>query len=140
MMNSAEISSTSRALAQRLLSFEANTKEPLTPAAPAAFLVSERLRRPLSTLVGTAGFRSLLIRALTLAKREAPILNGVKVTADGSLEGLSRIETEEGAVLIGHLVGLLATFVGETLTLRLLSDIWPNLSGIDSNSEGKESI
>lgn len=139
-MNSAEISSTSRALAQRLLSFEANTKEPLTPAAPAAFLVSERLRRPLSTLVGTAGFRSLLIRALTLAKREAPILNGVKVTADGSLEGLSRIETEEGAVLIGHLVGLLATFVGETLTLRLLSDIWPNLSGIDSNSEGKESI
>ena len=102
--------------------------------------MSDELRRPLSTLAGTAGFRSLLMRALTLAKREAEVLDGVQVKEDGSLEGLNGEETEAGVVLIAHLVGLLETFIGESLTLRLLNDIWPNLSGVDTNSEGKESI
>jgi hypothetical protein len=139
-MNRAEVSPAFRALSQRLLSLEANAKEPLTPAVPAAFLVSEQLRRSLSTLVGTTGFRSLLMRALTLAKREAQVLDRVHVKEDGSLEGLNNKETEAGIVLIAHLVGLLETFIGEPLTLRLLNDIWPNLSGVDTNSEGKESI
>jgi hypothetical protein len=129
-----------RDLARRLLSFE-STAENLSDANTfAALIVSEKLRRPLSTLAGTAGFRSLLMRALTLAKREAEVLDGVQVKEDGSLEGLNGEETEAGVVLIAHLVGLLETFIGESLTLRLLNDIWPNLSGVDTNSEGKESI
>ena len=42
----------------------------------AALRVGEKLRRPLSTLAGTAGYRSLIARALTLAKKEVPSLGG----------------------------------------------------------------
>ena len=139
-MNRNGINPKIRDLAQRLLSLE-STAENLSKANTfAALMVSEKLRRPLSTLAGTAGFRSLLMRALTLAKREAPVLDGVQVKEDGSLEGLDGEETEAGAVLIAHLVGLLETFIGEPLTLRLLNDIWPDLSGVDMSSEERESI
>jgi hypothetical protein len=129
-----------RNLAQRLLSLESTAESSRDAKSFAALVVSEKLRRPLSTLAGAAGFRSLLMRALTLAKREAPMLDGVQVKEDGSLEGLNGNETETDAVLIAHLLGLLETFIGESLTLRLLNNIWPNLSGVGTNSEGKESI
>ena len=139
-MNRNGINPKIRDLAQRLLSLE-STAENLSKANTfAALIVGEKLRRPLSIMAGTAGFRSLLMRALTLAKREAPVLDGVQVKEDGSLEGLDGEETEAGAVLIAHLVGLLETFIGEPLTLRLLNDIWPDLSGVDMSSKGKESI
>jgi hypothetical protein len=51
-----------------------------------AFRVCEKLRRPLTTLAGAIGFQSLMLRALTLAKRGAPSLSAVEVTADGSLQ------------------------------------------------------
>jgi hypothetical protein len=41
--------------------------------------------RPLSTLAGVEGFRSLLARALTLAKAQVPSLAAVQVKADGTL-------------------------------------------------------
>jgi hypothetical protein len=139
-MNRNGITPKIRNLAQRLLTLESTAENPSDANTFAAVIVSEKLRRPLSILAGTAGFRSLLMRALTLAKREAEVLDGVQVKDDGSLEGLNGQETEAGAVLIAHLVGLLETFIGEPLTLRLLNDIWPNLSGVDTNSEGKKSI
>ena len=101
--------------------------------------VCEKLRRPLSTLAGTAGFRSLLARALALAKHEDRALDSVQVKEDGTLEGLDGEAAQAGTVLIAQLVGLLATFVGETLTLRLLRDAWPDLPGLELNSGGKES-
>jgi hypothetical protein len=139
-MNRNGINPKIRNLAQRLLSLE-STAENLSDANTfAALIVSEKLRRPLSIMAGTAGFRSLLMRALTLAKREAPVLDGVQVKEDGSLEGLNGQETEAGVVLIAHLVGLLEIFIGVPLTLQLLNDIWPDLSGVDMSSEERESI
>jgi hypothetical protein len=129
-----------RDLAQRLLSLESRAENLSGSNTSTVFIINEKLRHPLSRLAGTAGFRSLLMRALTLAKREAPGLEGVQVKEDGSLEGLNGEDTEAGAVLIAYLVGLLETFIGESLTLRMLNDIWPSLSGVDTNSEGKESI
>jgi hypothetical protein len=32
---------------------------------------------------------------------------------------------DEGAILIAQLLGLLLTFIGEGLTLRLVHDVWP---------------
>jgi hypothetical protein len=123
----------SRNLAQRLLTYEAATGENSEPAESAAFRVYERLRRPLITLAGVAGFRSLLSRALKLARAEVPSLTAVQVAADGSLKGLDELaaQTDEeqardgGAILIAHLIGLLLTFIGEGLTLRLVQDVWP---------------
>ena len=123
----------SRHLAQRLLAYEAVAGENSEPAESAAFRVCAKLRRPLITLAGVAGFRSLLSRALTLAKAEAPSLSAVQIAADGSLKDLDALEPQTdkeqardaGAILIAQLIGLLLTFIGEGLTLRLVQDVWP---------------
>jgi hypothetical protein len=122
-------------LAQRLISFEVAAANISKAKIPAAFIVSEKLRHPLITSVGTVGFRSLLMRALTLAKREASVLDGVQVKDDGSLEGLTGETMEAGEVLIAHLIGLLETFIGEDLTLRLLHEVWPDPSAFDTTPE-----
>jgi hypothetical protein len=120
-------------LAQRLLTYEAFAGKNSEPAESAVFRVCAKLRQPLITLAGVAGFRSLLSRALTLARAEAPSLSSVQVEADGSLKGLDELEPQTGkeqardggAILIAQLVGLLLTFIGEGLTLRLVQDVWP---------------
>ena len=119
----------SRHLAQRLLTYEAVAGKNSEPAESAAFRVCERLRRPLITLAGVAGFRSLLSRALTLARAEAPSLNAVQVAADGSLQGLEELRSqvdadqarEAGIILITQLLGLLVRVVGEATTLQLVT-------------------
>ena len=91
---------------------------------------SRKLRRLLSTLVGSSGFRSLLARALTLAKAQDPRLSVAQIKPDGSLEGLSDLGKQDQAtevILIAQLFGLLVTFIGESLTLSLLLDAWPDL-------------
>lgn len=123
----------SQHLAQRLLTYEAVAGEDSEPAESAVFRVCAKLRRPLITLTGVAGFRSLLSRALTLARAEAPSLKAVEIGVDGSLKGLDELalQTDKektrdgGAILIAQLVGLLLTFIGEGLTLRLVQDVWP---------------
>jgi hypothetical protein len=122
-----------RDLAQRLLACETIAGPSADGTAPAAFSVCHKLRRPLSTLAGAAGFRSLLRRALTLAKQEIPALNAMQVTPEGSLdflgEGRSNPDdvTQGGIVLIAQLLGLLVIFIGESLTLRLLQETWPDV-------------
>jgi hypothetical protein len=135
-----------RDLARRLLVYETaiGTLPPVGLAA--TFRVCEKLRRPLTALAGAAGFHSLLSRALTLAKRESPSLSLVQVKADGSLDssfedGLvgsnpdkADLEAEKG--LVAHLLGLLFTFIGAALTLRLIHDIWPSELFLGSTVEG----
>jgi len=111
----------------------------------AAFRVCEKLRRPLCSVAGVAGFRSLLSRALALARTEAPSLSAVQVGADGSLKGLDELgpqkdqdmSKEGGAILIAQLLGLLLIFIGEGITLRLVQDVWPE-SAFDDRDSGKE--
>jgi hypothetical protein len=136
----------SRHLAQRLLAYEAVAGENSEPAESAAFRVFAKLRLALITLAGLAGFRSLLSRALTLARADAPDLSAVEVAADGSLKGLDELasqaqeETQEGGVvLLTQLIGLLLTFIGNDLTLRLVQDVWPEAAfdGRVSEKRGK---
>jgi hypothetical protein len=131
-------------LAQRLLNYEAVAGENSEPTESAAFRVCAKLRRPLITLAGVAGFRSLLSRALTLARAEAPSLSAVQVAADGSLKGLDELASQtdkkqarDGAILIAQLIGLLLTFIGEGLTLRLVQDVWPE-AAFDGRVSEKE--
>ncbi|HET9698333.1 MAG: hypothetical protein ACM3JB_00770 [Acidobacteriaceae bacterium] len=137
----------SRNLAQRLLAYEAVGDENSAPSESAASRVCAKLRGPLITLAGVAGFRSLLSRALTLARAEVPSLSAVQVAADGSLRGLDELVSqtdkeharEGGAILIAQLVGLLLTFIGEGLTIRLVQDVWPEAAfdGRVSEKRGK---
>ncbi len=124
-------------LAQRLLAFEAGHNNSSDARVDVAVQVIEELRIRLIRLAGVDGFRSLLSRALTLAKAEVPSLNVVHVSADGSLEGFDGIEQSQetgaagrqgGIVLVAHLLELLVTFIGAPLTLRLVCDAWPDAS------------
>ena len=130
---------TTRDLAQRLLAYEEAETSPSTTDMQAVCSVCDKLRRPLITMAGVAGFRSLLARALTLAKRESPVLKGWEVKADGSLEGLNGEAAQSGAVLIAHLIGLMITFIGESLTLRLLHDVWLDLPSSENKLGRNES-
>ena len=128
-MNRTGVSFETRELADWLVAFEEAAARSLHDDAHATCRVCEKLRRPLSVLAGTAGFRSLFARALTLAKREVPALSVVQVNADGSLEGFSGDITKANGVLIAQLLGLLTTFIGAALMMRLLHAIWPDLPG-----------
>ena len=134
-------------LARRLLAFEAAHDNSSDARLDVAVKVIEELRLRLIRLAGVDGFRSLLSRALTLAKAEVTSLNMVHVRADGSLEGFDGIEGSQeagpaghaGIVLVAQLLELLVTFVGEPLTLRLVRDKWPDASmdGADLRTEEK---
>ena len=118
-----------RDLAQRLLAYENAADKTSDPTEIAAFRVCETLRQPLCALAGVAGFRSILSRALALAKAEVPSLGVVQVAADGSLKGLDQLAPqidadqarEAGIILISQLLGLLVRVVGEAMTLQLVT-------------------
>jgi hypothetical protein len=118
-----------RDLARRLL---AQGQSASGPHVPEAALVHEKLRISLTRFCGADGFASLLRRALVLASAEAPALRSAQVSADGRLEGLEQLASHEGSVsraaavaITAHLLGLLVTFIGEPLTLRLVREAWP---------------
>jgi len=124
-----------RELAQRLLAHENAAGKTSEPTEFAVFRVFERLREPICALTGVAGFRSLLSRALTLARAESPSLSALQVAADGSLKGLDEFRSqvdadqarEAGIILITQLLGLLVRVVGEAMTLQLVtSEILPD--------------
>src|SRR5512142_2553838 len=141
----------SRNLAQRLLAYEAVGDENSAPSESAASRVCAKLRGPLVTLAGVAGFRSLISRALTLAKADAPSLSAVQVAADGSLQGLDaprpQVDMDEareaGIILIAQLLGLLVRVVGEAITLQMVtSEILPDFRFLPNSgvTVGFESI
>jgi hypothetical protein len=121
-------------LASRLLALEAAAAKRAGGHSSSAFRVCERLQEPLSRLAGTAGFRSLLSRALALASSEVRWVKAVHVAANGSLEGLDEAQAQHSQdqiavgeiVLLTQLLGLLVTFIGEGLTLRLVQEAWPD--------------
>jgi hypothetical protein len=134
-----------RRFAQRLLAEEATLGSASGGNGPVVLRVCEKLRRPLTTLAGSAGFNSLLFRALTLAQKQAPILREVQVDADGHLKGLDAIDrdphnhlAEAESLLLAEKIGLLFIFIGPALTLRLTNDIWPNASFVIEDGREKE--
>jgi hypothetical protein len=128
--------STIRDFARRLLALESARDVTTVAGGSAAVRVCEKLRLPLVRLAGAAGFRSLMSRAVAMAKSEVPSLAAVQVRDDGSLEGLHGNGKDPGAdaagdagvVVVAQLLGLLVTFIGERLTLRLVRDAWPDAS------------
>ena len=135
-----------RRLAERLLGYEADAGEAGAEVAAAAFRVGKKFRNALAPILGSSGFRTLLMRALTLARSEAPELMAVHVRADGSLEGSIKPGLQSGAgqvaegevILIGRLVGLLVDFIGEELVMSLMFEAWPKdaFRGLKGTSGG----
>ena len=121
-------------LAQRFVAFETAHLNASDDVVDAAVQIIEKLRLRLAKLAGIEGFRSLLMRALALARVQAPALQKLQVGTDGALQGPAEIEPhpssgttgQDGVILVAHLLELLVTFIGEMLTLQLVHDIWPD--------------
>ena len=133
-----------RNFAVRLMACETRRGTSSETTNQVGFRVCEKLRPPLATLAGNAGFRALLARALALATVDAHWLGTLHVKLDGSLEGSGelamRVDRQEiaagGAVLLAQLLGLLVAFIGEKLTLQIAREVWPKLP-VDDLDESK---
>lgn len=121
-----------KALARRLLAVEAANRSDSEMRVHEALRVYENLRSSLTRFAGPDGFTALMRRSLALARAEVPALQSVSVQPDGTILGLEEIAfnsrdagIEATVAITSNLLMLLVTFIGEPLTLRLISDAWP---------------
>ena len=136
-----------RDLARWLFEHEVAAGESCEKKIHGAFRVCDKLRNALSTLAGIAGYKSLLNRALTLAKADVHGLDAYQVNAQGHLEIPEGAETKQDIdetingeiIVVAQMLGLLFVFIGEHLTLNLVRDVWPNapFEGTASGAEEK---
>lgn len=121
-----------RVWAGRLLAVEAANRSASDAQVHEAVRVSEKLRISLAQFVGADGFTALLRRALVLARADVPLLQSAKVTPDGRLEGMQEAAADAGTdveaatAITEHVLALLVVFIGESLTLRLMREAWPD--------------
>jgi hypothetical protein len=92
-------------------------------------LLNENLRLSITRLTGADAFSALLRRSVALARAQMPMLQSVKVSADGRIEDLDRLSNHDDparqeAVLAitAQLLELLVAFIGERLTHRLVRE------------------
>jgi hypothetical protein len=124
-----------RQFAKRLSVFERRADTASETTVPPAFQVCEKLRVHLGTFMGVTGFRELVSCALPRAQAEIAWLREVHLKTDGALEGVQELNAkrnldelfEGGVVLVAQLLGLLVAFIGETLTLRIVREVWPGV-------------
>ncbi|WP_426029655.1 hypothetical protein [Caulobacter sp. DWP3-1-3b2] len=120
-----------RIYAERLIAYEMGQNAYSQSKPTAGFVVIETLNPHFGALMGAAGFRALISRALVLASAEVAWLSDLNVKADCSFEGLNQVEAQAnpeeiatgGLVLLARLLGLLVTLIGENLTLQLLNNV-----------------
>ncbi len=104
-----------------------------------ALVICAKMQVPLSKFAGPVGFTCLLSRALALASKKHPDLKALQFNSHGTLErsavggdspqlAKANIADEAAMVLLTSLLGLLREFIGESLTLTLISNAWPNES------------
>jgi hypothetical protein len=132
-------------LAIRLLGLELPGAESTNAETDHLLQAFARIRAPLVKLAGSAGFNMLLARAVALAaKRDASLVH-LRVEIDGSLSGLDEVRLalngnhskqhardHGGTIILAELLGLLISFVGESLTLTLVREAWPD-ADLDRN-------
>jgi hypothetical protein len=124
-----------RDFAERLIAYETKGNKSSETKNAAVFLVGEKLGPHLASFMGNVGFSALLSRALVLANAEIPWLRAVHVKADCSFGGLDELGGQVGpekiaegsVVLLAQLLGLLVAFIGGSLTLRLVREMWPKI-------------
>jgi len=124
-----------RDLARWLLEEELSGRQGPDALVEAAERACQKLSGRVATLVTTTGYRALFARALFLTRAEFPFLSAVQVGAipencfDGLRDGVSSVtgaELRDGlAAVLAGIMGLLATFIGDDLTVRLVRDVWP---------------
>ena len=119
-----------RQLATWLLLHEAGERD--ASAADGASRVWAKLSARLARIFTAAGCDALATRAIYLAQADFPVLVALGGPSLG-LEGLPRAlaETDQteafeaATAILGNVIALLITFIGEELALRAIRDVWP---------------
>ena len=130
-----EVSPASAALARRLLLYETGGHPEPAALIAAAGRVHGRLRGRLMGVIGVIGFATLFTRARHLAQSEFPALaqlafeEGV-AAPPAAVAGTAESATVAAGVtaVFANFIGLLGTFIGEDLALRLSRDAWHEVS------------
>lgn len=87
----------------------------------------EKLNVSLSVRLGSAGYRTLQERAVLTAAFDHPMLISARVREDGSIEGIASATFDESVAILARLIELLDTFIGRSLTARILHRVWPDV-------------
>jgi hypothetical protein len=126
------------ALARRLVEHEAGGRMEATALAEATERACVRLQDRLVPLVGPDGFRIMLTNAIDITRSEHSFLQAIDARAelDGCFVNLAeavkgRLPEEALAAvtrLLAEFIGLLGSFVGDALTLRLVRGAWPEIA------------
>ena len=137
---------TQRDRARRLLVHEARGDESSTGLAVAAERMCKRLSRHSGKVLGVDTFYALLGRALALVKADFPFLETVTVEPSQacliglreSLEGQAVGQVSDGIVaVVATFLALLATLIGEELSLSVLVEVWAECSLADVSITGE---
>jgi hypothetical protein len=130
---------------RRMLAREAGAGANAPAIAAAARRLCERFAEHLTPLIGDAGVAAICARSLHLAQRSVPGLASVRASAHGdspfvllqrSLEQQEPAAATEAAVAMLATIGeLLVSFIGESLTTRLLREAWPDDFAGDTTEE-----
>jgi hypothetical protein len=121
-----------REIAKQIVAFEASGDKSAGAHASAALRATESLRIQLTRTIGAGGYFALASRALALAQTERGLPAFVRIADDGSLEGFAEfaaglqpaVAQSDGQTILAHLVDLLLMFIGETIVLRVILNVW----------------
>jgi hypothetical protein len=119
--------------ARRLLASEGASWSSSEECAAAAWRVYEKLNARLAPLLGSSGVQALFVRSAKLAQADFPPLAEIATP-----EGLTRLGTclqtlelaiaaDTAAALFGTFLELIATLIGERLTVLVLRSAWPSI-------------
>ncbi|MEO7714910.1 MAG: hypothetical protein ABIY70_01800 [Capsulimonas sp.] len=136
-------------LAVRLFQSEKADASSLADVRDAARRTFGKLNTHLSSRLGSDGYQALLKRALMLSVADCAWLASIRVAEDGALEETGQAfvdrsvnELTDGYVAVmANLIGLLDTFIGRKLSLRVLHSVWPDwawndVKGTQGDSNG----
>jgi len=121
---------------RRLLQYEMERANDPGDLADGFRRVCHALHDRQAALIGTAGFDALFARAHILAARDHPILAATAVSPRGDcsvspLPAVPAVDAQEGldalATLLAHLIWLLVAFIGGTLGLGTVCELWPEV-------------
>jgi hypothetical protein len=130
---------------RRILAREAGTGANASAIAAAARRLGERFAEELTPLIGDAGVAAICARSLHLTQRNVPGLAPVRASdrGDAPIALLQRAleqqepaaATEAAVAVLATASELLASFIGEGLTTRLLHQAWPDDFAGDTTEE-----
>jgi hypothetical protein len=125
------------AIAEWLLAKETGAESAVPEGAEVARRVCEKLNQRVAELITPTASEALLSRAIHLTRSDFPFLGCghpghtpeafIVCLAESAAAVESNLALEGFAALFGTLIGLLALFISEDLTFRLLRGIWPEL-------------